>query len=77
MKALTQKDLLALASLIRYATHLRVYVFSFGMLIFRKKTVVCQVELSRDGKALSTGIISGFMMRSYHKDPGWPWEIVI
>jgi hypothetical protein len=77
MKPLTQKDLPALASLIRYATHLRVYILSSGILILRKNVVVCQVEIFSNGKALSTGIISGFMMRSYHKDPGWPWEIVI
>jgi hypothetical protein len=74
---LTQKDLPALASLIRYTTHLRVDVFSSGILILRKNVAICQVKIARNGKALSTGIISGFIMKSYHGSSDWPWEIVI
>jgi hypothetical protein len=76
MKPLTQKDLPALASLIRQSSHRRVVVFNSHLSIVREGKFFADVKIE-NGKALSTDIISGFDMKSCHKQNSWPWEIVI
>jgi hypothetical protein len=77
MKPLTQKDLPALASLIRYATHLRVDVFTKERCLemTRNNGIIVKVKITLKGKVLATDIITGFYMRSHNGS--WKWEIVI
>jgi hypothetical protein len=88
MKPLVYEDIPALASLVSWTTHRKVAIFygsrfdrvgkdtPVGFNVIRNHVVIATVVIE-NGKALATDIISGFDMRSCHKQDSWPWEIVI
>jgi len=80
MKPLTQKDIPALASLIRQATHMRVLVSNTYLKIFRKGRLFTVVVFI-DGKVWASKKIPGIPMKQeyvYHPiNHAWCWEIVI
>lgn len=89
MKSLTRKDLLALASLIRKATHRKVVVSGREHLSIMKEGKFFAKVMIKKGRALATDIIPGFQMKSFHPRPSsckpfhrdrilrWRWQILI
>jgi hypothetical protein len=77
MKPLTRKDLPALASLIRWTTHRKVEICKNFLFIRRGDKIITDVVI-RNGQALASDIIPGFIMKSCHGFiTQWIWEIVI
>ncbi len=78
MKALTQKDLSALASLIRWATHRQVVILHGLYLDIMRGDKLINCVMIKNGSAYAIDIISGFAMKYYPTEIScWKWKILI